>query len=434
MVSNQALGARGLAGLLILAVTFSGCAHYRHWRYNEPLPSARTAAPATRPAPTYASGTGTTNAVAQDMTATEAAIAAAGNPQTAPAVRAADTSIPIKAGAPKQYTVKRGDTLWGIAAMYLKDPWLWPEVWIINPQVPNPHLIYPGDTLALAYGADGQVRGVTLAEAGALRLDPRLRSQALDSSIPTIPYSAIAAFLARPTIMTADEMHHAPYIVAFRDMHQVAGSNNEVYVRRLSAAENTRYAVVHVEGKLRDPDDGAVVGYEGIYTATALVQRPGELTKAMLIDPARETLQGDRLVSTDNSEAPVNFTLRTPSGNVNGRIIEVVGGTELVGPWQVVVINRGKRHGLEPGDTLAIDEAGDSCTVTRCNQVRDFYRNGNSIIGSTTGFATSFAPRVKLPSERVGTLLVFKVYDRVSYGLVVGASDTIHVADLVRNP
>ena len=200
----------------------------------------------------------------------------------------------VNPSAPKHYTVKRGDTLWGIASMFLRDPWLWPEVWIINPQVPNPHLIYPGDTLALAYGADGRPQ-VSLEQAGTVRLDPRLRSSELDSAIPTIPYAAIAAFLSRPTLLTADQIRHAPYVLAFRNMHQVAGSGNEVYIRNLTADENSRFSVIHVSDQLRDPDDGAVLGYLGIYTATALVQRPGNPAKALLIDPARETLQGDRL-------------------------------------------------------------------------------------------------------------------------------------------
>jgi hypothetical protein len=330
----------------------------------------------------------------------------------------------VNPSAPKHYTVKRGDTLWGIASMYLRDPWLWPEVWILNPQIPNPHLIYPGDTLALAYGADGRPQ-VSLEQAGAVRLDPRLRNSALDSAIPTIPYSAIAAFLSRPTVVTADEMRHAPYVLAFRDKHEISGSGIEVYVRNLPAAENARFAIVHVGNALRDPDDGKVVGYEGIYTATALVQRPGDPAKALLIDTARETLRGDRLLSADASETPVTFALRAPASDVHGRIIDVVGGTELAGQYAVVVINRGKRHGLEPGNVLAVDQAGDV--------VRDLYRGGRTI-GNINGLGTSFAPRVRLPDERNGTLLVFKVFDRVSFGLIVGASDTIHVADVVRNP
>jgi len=414
MLSNQVLGARLAAGLLIGAIAVSGCSHLRH-----------TDAGASAPAPVTAAS-GDTRAIPAEpqMTATEAAISAAGATAAAPAALPADTRGMVNPGAPKHYTVKRGDTLWGIASMYLRDPWLWPEVWILNPQIPNPHLIYPGDTLALAYGADGRPQ-VSLEQAGAVRLDPRLRNSALDSAIPTIPYSAIAAFLSRPTVVTTDEMRHAPYVLAFRDKHEVAGSGIEVYVRNLPAAENARFAIVHVGNELRDPDDGKVVGYEGIYTATALVQRPGDPAKALLIDPARETLRGDRLLSADASETPVTFALRAPASDVHGRIIDVVGGTDLAGQFAVVVINRGKRHGLEPGNVLAVDQAGDV--------VRDLYRGGKAI-GDSNGFGTSFAPKVRLPDERTGTMLVFKVFDRVSFGLIVGASDTIHVADVVRNP
>jgi hypothetical protein len=414
MVSNQVLGARLAAGLLILSITLCGCSHLRHTQAVASAPAPVAAAPAeARAIPAE-----------PQMTATEAAISAAGATAAAPAAPPPEAGPMLKPGAPKHYTVKPGDTLWGIASMYLRDPWLWPEVWIINPQIPNPHLIYPGDTLALAYGADGRPQ-VRLEQAGAVRLDPRLRSAALDTAIPTIPYSAIAAFLSRPTVMTEDEINHAPYVLAFRDRHEIAGSGIEVYVSHLTAAENARFAIVHVAGPLRDPDDGKVVGYEGIYTATALVQHPGDPAKALLIDPARETLRGDRLLSADAGETPVTFALRAPASDVRGHIIDVVGGTDLAGQYAVVVINRGKRHGLEPGNVLAVDQAGDV--------VRDLYRGGKKI-GDSNGFGTSFAPKVKLPDERSGTLLVFKVFDRVSYGLIVGASDTIHVADVVRNP
>jgi LysM domain len=411
MVSNQVLVARLAAGLLTVGFALSGCSHFRS--HQAPPPSAP---------PVTVSGSQPSGAPAEpEVTATEAAAAAAGTRTVVEPAPAPDTSL-LKPGAPMHYTVKRGDTLWGIASMYLKDPWLWPEVWIINPQIPNPHLIYPGDTLALAFGADGRPQ-IRVEQGGAARLEPALRSSALDTAIPTIPYSAIAAFLARPTIMSSEEISHAPYVLAFRDRHEIAGSNNEVYVRNLSAGENARFAVVHVATPLRDPDDGKVVGYEGIYTATALVQRPGDPAKAVLIDPARETLRGDRLLSSDASATPITFALRAPAAPVRGRIIDVVGGIDLVGQFEVVVINRGKRHGLEPGNVLAIDQAGDV--------VHDLYGGGRNI-GSTVG--TAFAPKVRLPDERSGTLLVFKVFDRVSYGLIVGASNTIHVADVVRNP
>jgi len=428
MVSNQVLGARLGAGLLTLSLTLSGCALFHH--------SKPAAAESPAPAPAASTSPAAETSAAPDMTATEAAVASATQapaPAPAPAAASPKEGVPasmVNPNAPKTYVVKKGDTLWGIASMFLKDPWLWPEVWIINPRVPNPHLIYPGDTLELGYGRGGSPQ-VTVAEAGAARLestklDPRLRSTTLDQAIPTIPYSVIQGFLSHPRLLTRDQMRTAPYVLAFRDMHQVGGSGIEVYVQNLNAEQNSRFAVMHVGDELRDPDDNAVLGYLGVYTGTALVERPGSPAKALLTDPAMETVAGDRLVTANEEATPVNFTLRAPSSDVHGRIIAVINGTDLIGQWEVVAINRGKKHGLEAGNVLAVDSAGDT--------VPDLYRNGRTISSMGGGTFTSFAPKVKLPDERSGTLLVFKVYDRMSYGLIVGASDTIHRYDVVRNP
>jgi LysM domain len=412
MVSNQLLTARSAAGLLILSLSVSGCSHFRHQDESPAAPAPVVAS--------TASGGAQAAAAPQDMTATEAAIAA-GNAAPTPASAVPDTRGIVNPTAPMHYTVKRGDTLWGIASMYLKDPWLWPEVWIINPQIPNPHLIYPGDQLALAYGADGRPH-VSVEQAGTVRLDPRLRSSPLDSAIPTIPYSAIAAFLGRPTVMSNEELKSAPYVLAFRDMHNTGGSGNEVYIRNLEAGQNARYSVMHVSGELRDPDDNKLLGYEAIYTATALVQRAGDPAKAVLIEPARETLRGDRLLSLNDTATPITFTPHAPTGDVHGRIIDVVGGN-LGGIYQVVAINRGKSQGVEPGSVLAIMQAGDT--------VPDIFRNGRDI-GSTV--STTFAPKVKLPAERSGTLLIFKSFDRMSYGLIVGATNIVQIGDFVGSP
>src|SRR5215472_6918722 len=337
MVSNQVLGARGAAGLLSLCLAFTGCAHHR----------THDAAPAEAKVASSEGAPASASPAPEQMTATEAAASADAGTTSASTGTASNASAgsdtsgtanPVaNPTAPMHYTVKKGDTLWGIASMYLKDPWLWPEVWIINPQVPNPHLIYPGDKLALAYGAGGQVQ-VRLESPGSLRLDPRLRSVALENAIPTIPYGAIAPFLSRPTVMTDEEIRKAPYVVGFRNMHQTGGDDMDVYIRNLSAAgENARYSVIHVGNPLVDPDDGKVVGYEGIYTATALVRRPGDPAKVALFDLARETLAGDRLVSAD-TDTPANFTPHPPASDIHGRIINAVGGTNLSGPFRVVVI------------------------------------------------------------------------------------------------
>ncbi len=403
------------AGLLVMAAV-SGCSWFHH--RSEPAVAAMPSAPQTP-------DSGEAPPI-DEMTATEAATRGAGSvanaTESGPAAPS-DSSV-INPSAPKSYTVKRGDTLWHIASMFLRDPWLWPEVWYINPQVANPHLIYPGDTLALAYGRDGKPM-IRLEQGGAARLDPRLRSSPLDGAIPTIPYSAISAFLSRPSVLTNEQIREAPHIVAFRDEHVVAGSGHEVYIADLKAAQNGRYSVVHVGDPLRDPDDNKVVGYQGIYTGTALISQPGSPAKAVLIDTARETLQGDKVLSAD-TDVPLNFMLRAPRNDVHGRIISVIEGTQAIGQYQVVVINRGKRHGIDAGHVLAVDTAG--------RTVSDVYGKQSTMSHYLGGSGTAFAPKVKLPDERVGTLLVFKSFDRVSYALVVGALDVIHVNDVIHNP
>jgi hypothetical protein len=414
MVSCNRIPLVRLSAGLVLLAALNGCA----WFHRGDSPAvAATPPPASVPDSAEAPP-------ADDLTATEAAVSGAGAGASAEAARAsADSGSIINPTAPKSYTVKRGDTLWGIASMFLRDPWLWPEVWYINPQVQNPHLIYPGDTLALAYGRDGKPM-IRLEQGGAARLDPRLRSSPLDGAIPTIPYSAISAFLSRPSVLTDEQARNAPHVVAFRDEHVVAGTGHEVYISDIKATPNSRYSIVHIADELRDPDDNKVVGYEGVYTATALISVPGNPTKALLIDAARETLQGDKVLAAD-LDVPLNFVLRAPRNDVHGRIISVIDGTAAIGQYQVVVINRGKRHGIDAGIVLAVDQSG----VT----VHDVYAPQGAFryLG---GVGTSFAPKVKLPNERVGTLLVFKSFDRVSYGLIIGASNVISVQDVVHNP
>jgi hypothetical protein len=406
MVSNQLLRARLTTGLVALAVTFAGCSSMRSSRTEEAPAPASTTAPAE-----------VQQDMAADMTATEAAVAAdTGSPQAAPAPAQSDV---INPSAPKSYTVQRGDTLWGIASMFLRDPWLWPEVWYVNPQVANPHLIYPGDVLALAYGANGQPQ-IRLERGGAARLEPRLRSEPLDGAIPTIPYSAIQAFLSRPAVLSKEQIKGAPHVLAFREGRMIGGAGNEVYVRNLKASQNSRFSIMRIGDEVVDPDNGDVLGYQGIYTATALVTREGEPAKAALSDPARETVEGDRLFSAD-TETPLNFMIRGPSTDVKGRIISVIDGVQLIGQYRIVAINRGQRHGLDAGHVLAIDQAGDLVPDRTAGNIR------------RTGFS-SFSEKVQLPDERAGTLLVFKTFDRMSYGLVVGASSAIHVGDVVHNP
>lgn len=412
MVSNLAFPARLAAGLA-LSVTLAACSLLHGSRQSAPSMPESASSPASQAPAADAS-----------QTATEAAVSAA---DTAPQASAAPVPQ-MNPNAPMTYTVKRGDTLWGIASMYLRDPWDWPEVWYINPHVHNPHLIYPGDKLALAYDSNGRPQ-VRLVEASALRLEPRLRSTPITAAIPTIPYSAIASFLERPTVLTQEEVAAAPHVVAFRNEHVIAGSGHIAYIRGLGAAEHARYSVVHIADRLRDPDTGHVLGYLGIYTATALISQPTtDPARATLIDTSRETLRGDKLVSTD-TQVPLNLEPRAPATQVNGKIAWIVGDTgttALAGQYDIVVINRGSDQGLEVGNVLEVDQAGET--------VRDTYGAHAGIFRHLGTMGSSLAPRVRLPNERSGTLLVFKTYAKVSFGLIVGASDTIAIGDVVRNP
>ncbi len=410
MLLNQSLSSTvrtlGLAMLTALALT--GCATV----------GAGADAPADRSAGVGEEPVAEQPAVA--MTATEAAVAASPADDSMPAEQPARSIV--NPTAPSSYTVKRGDTLWDIAAMFLRDPWLWPEIWQVNPQVENPHLIYPGDVLTLAYGADGRPE-IRLTRGPGARLQPMLRAGEVDDAITTIPYEAIAAFLDRPTVVSKEQLKAAPRIVAFRNEHTMGASGQEAYVRGLeAAAADSRYAVVHIGDPIRDFDDGDVLGYQGTYAATAIVERPGDPGTALLTESAREAYAGDPLIRSE-AEVPLNFVPRSPGGDIRGRIVSVVDGVTLIGQYRIVALNRGSRHGLQPGHVLAIETAGAT--------IRDTSRSSRF---SGFGLGSSFAPKVKLPDERNGTLLVFRVYDRMSYGLIVSAEMPVRVADVVRTP
>jgi LysM repeat protein len=409
MTFNHASRSALTVTLVAAAISISGCASlFGHSTpVEEPAPPEETSSTAT-PAP--------------QLTATDAAIQAneaAGTKSEAPPPATADM---IKPTAPTEYTVKRGDTLWGISNVFLKNPWQWPEIWYVNPKIKNPHLIYPGDVLVLAYDKGGHPQ-ISIEQQSALRLEPALRTSPLDEAIPTIPYASIAAFLSRPALLSKQEIKDAPYVLAFPDEHQAAGDDQIVYARGLaSAPAGARYSVIHIGDPIVDPENGKTLGYEGIYTATAVVQRPAKVTRTVLVDTSRETLRGDCMLP-DGSATPLTFSPRAPTQRVRGQIVSVVDGVTLIGQYNIVAINRGARDGIGPGTVLAIDVAGD---VVPDRGPASYDTTERSVLG--------FVKNVKLPSERAGTLLVFKSYDDLSFGLVVGASAPMRINDVVRNP
>src|SRR5690606_16867889 len=206
---------------------------------------------------------------------------------------------------PERYVVQRGDTLWDIAGLFLRDPWYWPQIWQINPPVENPHLIYPRAILSLTY-IDGQPVLQLERVSNSQRLSPRVRSQPLEEAIPTIPYEAIRAFLTRPVVLDPDQLETLPYVVAHRD-GLMGSAGRAAYCRAADrAAVDDVFNGVHVGEELVDPDDGEVIGYEAIYAGQGRLRRAGDPGTLTLTESARETLVGDLLVE-EETPAPVDF-------------------------------------------------------------------------------------------------------------------------------
>jgi hypothetical protein len=362
--------------------------------------------------------------VGDDRTAMEAAIDTGPTAMPPEAAGARGAPVVLAPNAPDSYVVKRGDTLWGIAKVFLRDPWYWPEIWQVNQQIHNPHLIYPGDTLRLVY-IDGQPRLTLqrgmLERGDSARVLPRVRSQPLEAAVTAIPYETVAAFMSKPSVLTTEQIKAAPYVFATRDDHVALGEGDTIYARgfRTPAEVGMHYSVVRIGDALRDPDDNRIVGYDGVFTASARVTRLGDPTTLIMTESTRETELGDKLFA-GGGDVALDFIPTPPKVKVDGRIMAVSDGVTVIGQYQVVVINRGVRDGLTPGNVLGVFEVG--------GMTRDTV--GKGYIASTALFSTN----VRLPDERTGTFMVFKTFDHMSYGLIMEAKNIIRVGDRVENP
>jgi len=334
---------------------------------------------------------------------------------------AAAGQVTLTSDHPDRYVVVKGDTLWDIAGRFLSEPWRWPDVWQANPQVENPHLIYPGDTLVLSF-VDGKPQ-ITVAgrspspandlKGSVVKLSPKVRVSALPKAIPSIPIDAIQQFLTRPYVAEKQQLDSAPYIVEFADEHIAGGAGNRAYVRSIDSANHRKYDVIRPGDPYLDAITGEVLGHEALYIASSILQRTGDPATILLESTEMEALKGDRLIPAVEDKPLATFFPKPPKGKVHGSIIAVLGGVSQIGQYNVVVVDRGQVDGLEAGTVLAIDQKGQLTrdTVTE-----------NS------------ADTVQLPDERAGTLMIFRSFPRVSFGLVMDATKALHVKDRVRNP
>ena len=323
----------------------------------------------------------------------------------------ADT-VQLNPNHPDKYTVVKDDTLWDISGRFLQNPWQWPEIWHVNPQIENPHLIYPGDVISLVY-IDGQPRLVVNRGTKTVKLTPQGRIIPLDQAIPTIPMDAIKQFLKEPVIVGKKELETAPYVVQFKGEHITAATHDSIYVRGIKDSGTRKYAVVREGNTYNDPVTKEVLGYEARFVGNAKLYRTGDPSTLRMLRTTREVLVGDRLLPSSEDVYDANFIPRAPASDITGFILAVLDGVNQIGSNQVVVISKGSREGLEPGHVL------------------DIYQSGRTIKD-----VVSKDPKdtVTLPDEKAGTLMVFRTFDKLSYALVMKASRNINVYDSVRNP
>jgi len=319
--------------------------------------------------------------------------------------------LALKPDAPDRYIVVPGDTLWSIAQRFTDSPWRWNELWNLNKdEIKNPHKIYPGNVIVL-----DRARGQLAVASDTVKLSPHVRAESIARvAIPSIPPSAIEPFLVRPLVIESDGLDKAPTIVATEESRVILEAGNRAFVRGMGDSKETNWYIYRRGPALVDPDTKTTLGYEAIYLGTALVTRAGEPAVIQLTSVTQEVGIGDKLVAAGKPEVPT-YAPHAPNSPLQGRIISLYGGgTKLgeAGGKTVISINRGKAHGLESGHVVAL------------------YRPGGLVAESNS----RGGPPLTLPNDRYGLAFVFRVFDSVSYALVMNVSKPINTLDLVQNP
>jgi nucleoid-associated protein YgaU len=327
----------------------------------------------------------------------------------------------LKDGHPDEYTVQKGDTLWDISNTFLSTPWMWPEIWHVNPQIENPHRIYPGDLIKLIY-MDGNPRltlertlkmvpAGTTGSDGTTKLNPSVRVQSAEEAIPTIPLDRIDSFLSRSRILEINELESGPYILAGPEHRLVVGEGDSVYARGKFPDQFTNYGVYRKGKVYKDPETNEFLGVFAQGIGTVSVDKLNGEVATMKVERSFEEIRlGDRLLPSEDRPVDSAFYPSAPDADINGTILDVEGGVTQIGKFNVVMINRGERDGLLIGNILAIYKRGEV--------VRDRVK-GDKVI---------------LPDERAGLLMIFRTFDKMSLGLVLESERPMAVDDKVKNP
>ena len=345
--------------------------------------------------------------------------------------------VALKPDHPERYTVVKGDTLWDIANRFLKSPWLWAKVWKINEQIENPHLIYPGDIIVLRWEDGKPVLGVERPIAArqppsgderipivegqepmiertvdGYRMLPRVRITPREDPIPTIPPDAIGPFLTRPLVVGSRELRSAGYVTIGVDDRRALGDLSEFYARglRRKGRDNEYFSIIRKGKALRDPKSRRLLGYEAIYLGEAKVLRPGNPALMRVIKVTQEILPTDRLVPSERTPPVPYYFPHPPKRKVKGTIVHAHNSVSEMGPLTVVAINLGRRDGMEPGHVLSV-----------------YFSAGYRIDPVNKR-------SYRIPNEQAGLMMVFRTFEKISYGLIMSASRPIKIADIVTNP
>ncbi len=364
------------------------------------------------------------------------------------------TPIVLADGAPATYTVVKGDTLWDISGRFLKEPWRWPEIWNMNrEQIKDPHWIYPGDVIKLSFDAEGRPTlsvssggsgswAGTGTVGGTVRITPQVRVDRLAMAIPSIPSKAIGPFLTLPLVIEQGALINAPKIVAAEDGRVVIGAGNTAYAVGLNPNSGIKWQIYRPGKELVDPVSKEVLGYEAIYLGDSRVSRFGESSTLEIVRSNQEINRGDRLTPTVEATLP-SYSPRAPDKLMRGSVVSVVGSVEDAAQYSVVAVSLGKRDGAEIGHVLATLQRGE--TVSTSDAVgagSGFSLSGLKSVFSSWGATDStkkpedeaVRSEVKLPDERNGLLFIFRVFDKVSYGLVMSSRRSLKVGDVVQTP
>jgi len=320
----------------------------------------------------------------------------------------------LRADHPDRYTVVKGDTLWDISNTFLKSPWLWPEIWHVNPQIDNPHLIFPGDIVSLVY-IDGQPRltvnrTVRLAP-GTAKLSPRIYESAITDAIPAIPLDEINSFLSRTRIVTDEVLDAAPYVLAGAQKHLILGAGDNMYARGTFPSDIPAYGVYRKGDRYVDPETKELLGVQAMDIGTATMKALDKEVATLTVNrTTQEVRVGDRLLPDEERAIDSTFFPSSPSTEIEGVIMAVEEGVTQVGMLDIVMVNRGEREGLAVGNVMAIYKRGES--------VKDRIAKDTII----------------LPEERAGLLMVFRTFEKMSLAIVLKADRALSVDDIVRNP